>query len=146
METVLARKKYLKYRHTLNVNDCYIDLFMNRHKPPDILPLHIFDIKREISYLTKMETKIISFPDGYFERHKPLPLSQLMIETLLAACAKQRDKIPFGPGDIKGSFSALIQRGLIVSEEYTDAHAASSWQVTAEAIEMLRTLGFEGLV
>ena len=64
-----------------------------------------------------MKSKIIHLPYGYFIRNKQLNLTPLMIDTLLAACEKQKEKIPFGPADIKRSFVALVSRGLITKEE-----------------------------
>ncbi len=101
---------------------------------------HIFDIRVSIVYLTKMASKIISFHSG----KKQLPLTSLMTKTLLAACAKQTRGIPFGPGDTKGSFTALITRGLIVTrQQNVQGHIESLWQVTEEAMSMLRSKGIE---
>jgi hypothetical protein len=85
-----------------------------------------------------MKSKIIHLPYGYFIRNKQLNLTPLMIDTLLAACEKQREKIPFGPADIKRSFVALVSRGLIQREE---VNKQSQWQVTKLAISMLKNLG-----
>jgi hypothetical protein len=87
-----------------------------------------------------MLTKIISFSSG----KKQLPLSSLMIIALIEACEKQNAGISFGPGDIKGSFASLITRGLVIKKLATiKNHNESSWQVTAEAIVMLTSLGIE---
>ncbi len=87
-----------------------------------------------------MLTKIISFSSG----KKQLPLSSSMVVTLIEACAKQNAGIPFGPGDIKGSFASLITRGLIIKKLATiKNNNESTWQVTAEAIEMLTSMGIE---
>ena len=94
-----------------------------------------------MAYFTKMITKIISFPRWYFERKKQTPLSSLMIVALLAACKKQKKRTPFGPCDIRGSFTSLITRGLIIRNEATINELTSSWQVTTEAIAMLRAIG-----
>ena len=85
-----------------------------------------------------MKSKIIHLPYGYFIRNKQLNLTPLMIDTLLAACEKQKEKIPFGPADIKRSFIALVSRGLITREE---VDKESQWQVTKLAISMLKNLG-----
>ena len=85
-----------------------------------------------------MKSKIIHLPYGYFIRNKQLNLTPLMIDTLLAACEKQKEKIPFGPADIKRSFVALVSRGLITREE---VDKESQWQVTKLAISMLKNLG-----
>lgn len=91
-----------------------------------------------------MITKIISFPHGHFERKKQLPLTPLMIVALLAACAKQRQGIPFGPCDIKGSLTSLIKRGLIISKEVViHERPKSLWQVSPEAIAMLKAMGIK---
>ena len=85
-------------------------------------------------------TKIISFSSG----KKQLPLSPLMVVALIEACSKQNAGIPFGPGDIKGSFAYLISRGLIIKKLATiKCRNESTWQVTAEAIAMLNVLGIE---
>ena len=66
-----------------------------------------------------------------------------MIVALLDACDRQHKGKRFGPRDIKGSFTFLISRGLIVRKEVTlHGHRQQLWQVTAEAIGMLRALGF----
>jgi len=85
-----------------------------------------------------MKSKIIHLPYGYFKRNKQLNLTPLMIDTLLAACEKQQEKIPFGPTDIKRSFIALVNRGLITREEINKEF---QWQVTKLAISMLKNLG-----
>lgn len=85
-----------------------------------------------------MKSKIIRLPYGYFVRNRQLNLTPLMIDTLLAACEKQKEKIPFGPADIKRSFVALVSRGLITREE---VNKESQWQVTKLAISMLKNLG-----
>jgi hypothetical protein len=65
-----------------------------------------------------------------------------MIDTLLAACEKQQEKIPFGPSDIKRSFMALVNRGLITREEVNiRENKELQWQVSKQAISMLKTLG-----
>ena len=89
-----------------------------------------------------MKSKIIHLPYGYFIRNKQLNLTPLMIDTLLAACEKQQEKIPFGPTDIKRSFIALVNRGLITREEVNpQENKELQWQVSKQAISMLKTLG-----
>ena len=89
-----------------------------------------------------MKSKIIHLPYGYFIRNKQLNLTPLMIDTLLAACEKQKEKVPFGPTDIKRSFIALVNRGLIIREELNiDGNKEVQWQVTKQAISMLKILG-----
>ena len=85
-----------------------------------------------------MKSKIIHLPYGYFIRNKQLNLTPLMIDTLLAACEKQKENVPFGPADIKRSFVALVSRGLITREE---VNKEFQWQVTKLAISMLKNLG-----
>ncbi len=69
-----------------------------------------------------------------------------MVVALVGACAKQHAGIPFGPGDIKGSFTSLISRGLIVKKEaHVNNRDDSTWLVTTEAIEMLASMGIETL-
>ena len=89
-----------------------------------------------------MRSIIIPFPDEHFERKKQAPLSLLMIDTLVAACAKQKEKIIFGPSDIKGSFLALVTRGYIIRVNVMiNHHTETLWQVTQEAVELLKGLG-----
>ena len=81
----------------------------------------------------------------YLEKKKLQPLSKLMLVALVDAYSRQKHNIPFGPADIKdGSVAALISRGLIVnnlSEKNTDATV--NWQVTTEAIEILKSIGVD---
>ena len=86
-----------------------------------------------------MKSKIIHLPYGYFIRNKELNLTPLMIDTLVAACEKQKENVPFGPADIKRSFVALVSRGLITREEVNNKEF--QWQVTKLAISMLKNLG-----
>jgi len=65
-------------------------------------------------------------------------LTPLMIDTLLMACERQKEGLPFGPADIKGSFVALVNRGLITRLE---VNKECQWQVTKMAISMLKNLG-----
>jgi len=91
-----------------------------------------------------MSTKVIEFPYEFLKRKKQASLTPLMIDTLLAACQKQKEKIPYGPADIKRSFMALINRGLIVRKPtVTNEDTGQLWQVTAEAISMLRVKGID---
>jgi len=89
-------------------------------------------------------TKVISFSEDEFPQHKQSPLSPSMVQTLLAACKKQHKDIPYGPADIKGSFIALVTRGLIIRKQITkNDRSELSWQVTSEAIQLLKNMGFE---
>ncbi len=91
-----------------------------------------------------MKAKVISFPREYFKKKNQPPLSALMIVALIDACAKQHAQIPFGPIDVKGSFIALVKRGLIVRKEVTiNKQTEPLWQVTIEAMEMLSSIGFK---
>src|SRR6478672_3985880 len=95
-----------------------------------------------ITYLTMMQAVIIPFPAEHFQRKKQRPLSKLMITKLLAACAKERAGIFYGPQDIKGSLTSLISRGLIIRIEITNkGQTESIWHVANEAIEMMKTQG-----
>ncbi len=87
-----------------------------------------------------MDAKVIALPN----RSKPL-LSRLMIVALIEATIKQYQGIPFGPADIKGgSFAPLIKRDLIVHKEVkTKSHTQSAWQVTPEAIAILKNMGVD---
>jgi hypothetical protein len=80
--------------------------------------------------------KILKFPHNHYKRKRKSPLSKLMIEALLSACADQNKGIPFGPIDNNRSFSALIERGLITKKKL-------SWHVTKEAYDILTNMGFE---
>ncbi len=65
-----------------------------------------------------------------------------MIDTLLAACKKQKQHVSFGPTDIKGSFEALVKRGLIIRTEVKGYEKKElQWQVTRQAILMLKFWG-----
>jgi hypothetical protein len=89
-----------------------------------------------------MKSKIISLPGRHFERRTQKPLTRLMIVALIEACEKQSKGLLFGPNSIHGSFTALIKRGLMVTKQVTlDNQKEATWQVTAEAIQMLRALG-----
>ena len=71
------------------------------------------------------------------------PLSPLMIATLLIAYAKQKAGIEYGQTDVRGSFTALITRGLIARRVSLKDTTEFIWQVTDEAIEILKSLGME---
>ncbi len=67
-----------------------------------------------------------------------------MVVALIEACEKQTAGIPYGPGDIKGSCTSLISRGLVVQKAAAfESDTESSWQVTAEAIEILKSMGID---
>ncbi len=87
-----------------------------------------------------MLSKIIYLPQP--GKHS---LSRLMIVSLVDASVKQKQGIPFGPADIKGgSFAPLINRGLIVRKEVTTKYDTQSlWQVTPEAIKILKAIGVD---
>ena len=89
-------------------------------------------------------SKVISFSSDEFEQHKQTRLSDLMVETLLAACLKQHKGIPFGPADTKGSFISLIERGLIIRTQITkNDRSELLWQVTPEAVALLKSMGID---
>ncbi len=87
-----------------------------------------------------MNSKIVPLPLN--RKHS---LTRLMIVALVEASIKQNQGIPFGPADIKGgSFAPLINRGLIVHKEVeTKNDNQSLWQVTPEAIKILKTMGVD---
>ena len=91
-------------------------------------------------YLAQMDSKIVPFK----QKEKP-SLTRLMIVALVEATVKQNQGILFGPADIKGgSFTPLINRGLIVHKEVkTKNHSVSAWQVTPEAIDILKSMGVD---
>jgi hypothetical protein len=87
-----------------------------------------------------MLTRIIPFSYG----KKQPPLSSLMVAALVEATISQSRKVPFGPQDIKGSFTHLIQRGLVVRKKVTlDNETEVLWQVTPEAIAILHNMGVD---
>ena len=90
-----------------------------------------------------MKTKIISIDKKYDDIDKQPVLSSLMVATLLVACEKQSKGISFGPRDIKGSFTALVRRGLIQvrNTKNTNGKEAANWQVSVEAIGILKAMG-----
>jgi hypothetical protein len=91
-----------------------------------------------------MLTKIIPFAAAYFKRKESPPLTSKMIVALLNALEKQKKEIPFGSINVRGSFTSLITRGLIVGKELTiNGHKEFLWQVTEDAIAMLENLGIE---
>jgi hypothetical protein len=92
-----------------------------------------------------MATKIITLPHTYFSKsNKQLPLSKPMIAALTRACVKQQAGIPFGQREVDGSFIPLIKRGLIIRKAGRNEDDPILWQVTSEAIRMLKNLGIEG--
>jgi hypothetical protein len=85
-----------------------------------------------------MHPKVIRLPLN----RKPL-LSRNMVVALVEACIKQNDGIPFGPADIKGS-SSLISRGLVVWKPVNLQNVPEGlWQVTPEAVDILRKMGVD---
>ncbi len=58
-------------------------------------------------------TKIISINSFAILKKKTIPLSNIMIKTLVSACDKQSKNEAFGPKDIKGSFITLIKQRLV---------------------------------
>lgn len=86
-----------------------------------------------------MHSKVVRLP----LKKKP-SLSKPMIVALVEACTRQQHGIPFGPADIGGSFSSLISRGLVVWKEVNmQSNKQCLWQVTSEAVEMLRRMGVD---
>lgn len=97
-----------------------------------------------IAYLTKVKSKIISIDVDHFTGiKKQRPLTPLMIAALLSACAKQKEGLGFGPSDIKGSLVSLINRGLITRKKVPLHDENVSWEVTPEAVAMLKAIGIE---
>jgi hypothetical protein len=91
-----------------------------------------------------MKALIIQFPEEHVQRKKQRPLSKLMIANLLAAYALEKQGLCFGPKDIKGSFTSLINRGLIIRKEiFINGKTEAIWHVSFEAIEMLKALGID---
>ena len=91
-----------------------------------------------------MKALIIPFPIEHVQRKRPSPLSKLMIDKLLAAYSLEKQNLFFGPHDIKGSLTSLINRGLIVRIEIpVNGKRESIWHVSYEAIEMLKALGID---
>ncbi len=67
-----------------------------------------------------------------------------MIASLINACVKQNVGMPFGQKEINGSFTSLVNRGLIARKKVTiNGHTKVLWQVTNEAVEMLSLIGIE---
>lgn len=88
--------------------------------------------------------KIIYFTGSHFQKRKKTSLSPQMITTLLAACKKQEQGIPFGPNNIKGSFMALINRGLLIKKDVMPNYITEpSWEVTSKALGILKLMGIE---
>ena len=97
-------------------------------------------------YLAKMQALIIPFPAEHIYRKKQFQLSELMIAKLIAAYTLEKQGLFFGPTDIKGSLTSLINRGLIVRIEIpVNDKTESIWHVSYEAIEMLKTLGLDAV-
>jgi hypothetical protein len=91
-----------------------------------------------------MKASIIPFPLERIHRKRQLPLSKLMISKLIDAYALERQGLFFGPHDIKGSLTSLINRGLIIRIEISmNDKTESIWHVSYEAVEMLKTLGID---
>ena len=87
-------------------------------------------------------TKVISINTLAVIKKKNVPLSNIMIKTLVSACNKQSKKEAFGPKDIKGSFIPLINRGLINTEQkIVNGKTIITWHVTKSAVETLKDLG-----
>jgi hypothetical protein len=83
-------------------------------------------------------------PNNNSKKETKRPLSVQMINSLVAACIKQNKNIAFGPADIQGSFLSLVNRGLIKNESTTiNGHLKQRWEVTQEAISLLKELGIE---
>ena len=93
-----------------------------------------------------MKAVIIEFPVEHIKRKTQRPLSKLMIAKLVAAYALERQGLFFGPQDIDGSLTSLINRGLIVRIEIpVNDKTESIWHVSYEAIEMLKALGIDAV-
>jgi hypothetical protein len=93
-----------------------------------------------------MHALIIQFPTEHIYRKKQFLLSELMITKLITAYALEKQGLFFGPKDIKGSLTSLINRGLIVRIEIlVNDKTQSIWHVSYEAIEMLKTLGLDAV-
>jgi hypothetical protein len=90
----------------------------------------------------KSKAKVIRLPGSYPDIPKQRPLSKLMIATLLNACIKQHEGIPFGQADIDGPFSVLVARGLLRHKNHNIVHhTPATWVVTDKAFEMLQSQG-----
>lgn len=82
--------------------------------------------------------RLLSFPKEYFIREKNRSLTPSMKKALELAYHKQRAGVLFGPKDIKGSVTPLIQRGLITSSiKKVDGEIHLTWYVTEQAIKLL---------
>lgn len=82
-------------------------------------------------------------PNNNF-KNKQRPLTPLMIRTLLRIIVKQKENVPFGQRDIKGSFGVLVERGLIESKPVmVGGQTEHTWEVTKEAVEMLEKQGIK---
>lgn len=93
-----------------------------------------------------MQALVIPFPAEFVYRKRQFPLSELMISKLIAAYALEKQGLFFGPKDIKGSLTSLINRGLIVRIKIPVKDKTQSiWHVSYEAIEILKTLGLDAV-
>lgn len=90
-------------------------------------------------------SKVIPLHEGHFSKTVKRPLSKLMIASLVSACKKQLNGIPFGQSDIDGSFSSLVSRGLIKykNDNEINGNIQPTWFVTEEAFEILDSLGIK---
>jgi hypothetical protein len=71
------------------------------------------------------------------------PMSQPMLASLMLAYARQKKNIPINEDSINGSFSALIARGFVSLEQVTTmGYTESVWQVSNEAIDLLKDYGY----
>jgi hypothetical protein len=91
-----------------------------------------------------MKGLLIPFPAEHIKRKRQGPLSKLMVAKLVAAYALEAQGLFFGPQDIKGSLTSLINRGLIVRIKIpVKDQTESIWHISYEAIEMLKALGID---
>ena len=90
-----------------------------------------------------MKSKVISINTNFIKNPQK-PLSRLMIVALIEACDKQSRGLIFTPKNITGSFTSLVRRGLIaIKENITNGEPKTKWQVTSEAVEMLKAIGLD---
>ena len=91
-----------------------------------------------------MKALIIPLSVAQLQSKRQRPLSKLMITKLLSAYVLERQGLFFGPKDIKGSITSLINRGLIIRKEIAvKGKNKIIWHVTYEAVEMLKSLGID---
>ena len=78
-----------------------------------------------------------------YRKISSLPLTPLMIKALRTAFKKQNDHEPFGQVDLRGSFTALLNREFIDAKIIT-VHGRKEvlWYVTISGIKSLNKLGF----